>query len=166
MKELYFQITMLSIFVVSLLSSFFKNELLFLASLAALVSFAFYYKRKAYIIFSLFLVLFSALIFYVSTLQSYETFLFFTPLLLFSFILLFILIIIYRFLFPQSIEGKVLSYDPKTSYAIVEMPFDFFLGIQPGEYIVRSKKKLKVGDKLKVKLKASLFSPPKMVADE
>lgn len=166
MKELHFQITLLLFFLVSLVSSVTKNIVLLLFSSLSIAFLAFNYKRKSYLIFSAFLILFSILIFYVSSFSSYELFIYFTPLILLSFILLFIFFILYRFLIPPSPEGTVLSYDSKTSYAVVSLPFDFFSGIQAGEYPIKSTKKLKIGGKVKIKVKFRLFSIPKMVLAE
>ena len=163
MNELTFQIMFLAVFLISLASSVLKNPFLFLFSIILMIFIS--YRKKQYLLISGFLIVFSSLIYYLSSLQSYELFLFFMPILLVFFAILLALFFLFRIFFPTVVQGEVLSYDSKTGYAVIELPFDFFSGIQAGEYALKSKKKLVKGEKIKVKIRFRLFQPPKMVPE-
>ena len=62
----------------------------------------------------------------------------------------------FRFLFGKNVlEGKVLLSDNKI--AVVELPFDFFAGMQKGMYVVKTDRKIAKGTKVKVKIAQKMF---------
>jgi len=163
MKELHFQIILLFLITFVLISISF-GSFAFFSSLILLFLFTFAYGKKEYKIFVLLFAFFSLIVFYISTTRSFTAFITFTPVILVSFIIVLIIYIIYRF-HSTYVYGTVITYDEKTGYGVVNVHFDFVSGVKPGIYAVKSKKRLKKGQKVKIKVKFKLFSLPEMIVE-
>ena len=86
------------------------------------------------------------------------------------FLLLILAIVVVNVLFRivlgmREVLGTVLLSDEKL--AVVELPFDLFAGITAGRYVVETDKKLKKGEKVRVRIKQSLFQriPERVLSD-
>jgi uncharacterized membrane protein len=76
------------------------------------------------------------------------------------FLLLILAIVVVNVLFrivlgKCEVSGTVLLSDEKL--AVVELPFDLFAGITAGKYVVETDRKLKKGEKVRVRIKQALF---------
>lgn len=162
MNELHFQLIFLLTFALSLTASIFKNSLLLFFGLLTIIA-SIFMKKRVYTIISIFLVLLSAFIYYITSFNSYELLLFFMPIFVIFLIVCLLFLVIYRYIFPLHVYGEVIATDSKNKYCIVDLAFDFVSGIKPGKYAVKTEKNLKIKEKVKLKIKQRLFALPDLV---
>ena len=162
MNELHFQLFLLLAFIFSLSSSIFKNPLMLIFGFVAVFA-AFLFKQNIYLIISIFMFVFAAFIYQITSFNSYELLIFYFPFIFLFLIFCLLLITFYRFLFPIFIYGRIIAQDAANGYLVTEVNFDFVSGVKPGKYAVKSKKRYKIGDIIKLKLKSRFLSSPELI---